>query len=417
MILVMGAVARSSHRLAFVCLAMVSGCLMSGLGAAQELPIDYGKRRGEGRASLNGMSGFASMWEAQGSAVQSADRLTPRLDRFDVVVWCPSGRRPIDVTERERLERWLSQPGYRTLIVVLRDYDAQRDYLEATLPQVAPESRANWRRRISEAATEELLQRMQDPERRPEGWVDFDAPLGHRTAARLSGPLSEGISFSKTHVVLNRPLAIPNVKARELPLDLEFDVLLRVDGHPFVMDVRGPESWARQDEYDDSESHVLMVANGSFLTNYGLTFPGNRELAERLIGRSDSRERVLFLESDETPLQISDRESRETPTMWDWMAEWPFAFVMPHLLALGVLIYFVHLPVFGRPRRESVRSKTDFGRHVEALGELLERTHDRGYVDRHLKQYHEMVKRESTGLGVRSESARVHETNRTEEKR
>ena len=69
MIIVTAALAGSSRRLAFVCLAMVCGCLMSDLGAAQDLPIDYGKRRGEGRGSLNGMSGFASMWEAQGATV------------------------------------------------------------------------------------------------------------------------------------------------------------------------------------------------------------------------------------------------------------------------------------------------------------------------------------------------------------
>jgi len=398
-------------------------------GMAQELSTEYGKRRGEGRTSLNGMSGFAALWESQGSVVQSADRLTPRLDRFDVVVWCPAGRRPIDPSERERLERWLTQRDGRTLIVVLRDYDAQRDYLEATLPQVSADSRAAWRRKISQAAAEDLSQRMQFPEPRLEGWVDVETPLGRRQALRLSGSLSEGIEVASTHVVLDRPLAVPNLKSQSLPLDLEFDVLMRADGHPFVIEVWNLPTSAGINDSEDSEwdgdgigemhggSHILMVANSSFLGNYGMTFPGNRQLAERLMAQASSRDRVLFLESGESTLEISDRESRETPTMWDWMAEWPFAFVMPHLLALGVLTYFVHLPVFGRPRRESRRSKTDFGRHVEAIGELLERTHDRGFVDRHLKQYHELVRRESTGLGMRSESARVREENRTEEKR
>jgi hypothetical protein len=62
---------------------------------------------------------------------------------------------------------------------------------------------------------------------------------------------------------------------------------------------------------------------------------------------------------------------------------------------LGFLACVALFPVFGHPRELSSQSSTDFGQHVEALGELLEQTGDRAYAEQRLRTYHEHVRRDS----------------------
>ena len=81
-----------------------------GVASAQDsLPTTYGQRSGPGRVSLNGTSAFARMLRGYDIEVQSASRLTPRIDRYDVMFWFPDTRSEDHSSERERLEQWLTE--------------------------------------------------------------------------------------------------------------------------------------------------------------------------------------------------------------------------------------------------------------------------------------------------------------------
>ena len=54
-----------------------------------------GSRRGTpGKASVNGTAVLAGMFEEAGHRVVTASRLSPTLDRMDVIVWAPDDFRP-----------------------------------------------------------------------------------------------------------------------------------------------------------------------------------------------------------------------------------------------------------------------------------------------------------------------------------
>ena len=86
-----------------------------------------------------------------------------------------------------------------------------------------------------------------------------------------------------------------------------------------------------------------------------------------------------------------------------------------HLTVLGILCCVAIYPIFGRPKSalSSASSpitiaanssdspdaatvvRADFGKHIDALGELLEQTEDRQYARDRVSYYHEHVSRDS----------------------
>jgi hypothetical protein len=68
---------------------------------------------------------------------------------------------------------------------------------------------------------------------------------------------------------------------------------------------------------------------------------------------------------------------------------------MMHLALVGILFCFALFPIFGRPHEPREAPLSDFGKHIHALGELLQRSGDEGYARQQLRHYHEQVRRES----------------------
>lgn len=65
----------------------------------------------------------------------------------------------------------------------------------------------------------------------------------------------------------------------------------------------------------------------------------------------------------------------------------PLSAVLAHLLALTVLWAACRFPIFGPPREEVPDAVGDFGRHIEAVGQLLEWTGDEAYATDRWQQY------------------------------
>jgi hypothetical protein len=63
-----------------------------------------------------------------------------------------------------------------------------------------------------------------------------------------------------------------------------------------------------------------------------------------------------------------------------------------HLIGVGLLFCFTAWPIFGRAKRLPTESVSDFGAHIEAVGDLLERTRDRKTARQILENYQKTTK-------------------------
>jgi hypothetical protein len=141
---------------------------------------------------------------------------------------------------------------------------------------------------------------------------------------------------------------------------------------------------------------LIFVNNGSFLLNLPLVNHEHRKIANHLIAACGQPARVAFLESGKGGPAVFDKEpGANSPTGFEVFTVWPMGVILVHLTALGILACVALFPVFGRPRELSQRSSSDFGQHIEALGEMLELTGDREYAVQRLQTYHEHVRRDT----------------------
>ena len=362
----------------------------TGVMGQDRLPVRYGQRGGQGRVSLNGTSAFARLLQEYDLDVQSASRLTPRIDRYDVLFWFPDSDREDYAEEQERLEAWLRSGTDRRLIIVGRHYDATTDYLTQIGQSQDSEQGLDYRRRLAEAVSVSHLESLKQQETYFDGWVEW-TPGSRRRSSQLGGPWATGLE--NANLTTSRYPNIPSAEDQKSHPTRSYEVKLEADGEPFAVAIQD-SLW--------NGGEVIVVSNGSFILNYGLTDERNRQVVANMLDDLDFEDYfwgALFLESDEAGLPVMQREESGQKTMWDWMTEWPFSFFIPHFLVLGILIYFVFYPIFGRPKNLALPSSTDFGQHVEALGELMEKTRDRAYAIQHINHYHEQTKSDSRGLG------------------
>lgn len=383
---------RSDRIVVLVVCALLAGC------GAEDLDTTYGRSRASrGGTSVNGTAVLAGLFRREGSRVSTWHRLSPKLQRADVIVWAPDRYRPPTVDERLYLEQWLADRADRTLIYIGRDYDAAIAYWEYILP-LAPVSQApELARRLSTARAAQDASRAALPEEEFCDWFVLRRRLGEQRIRRLQGPWSRGVDSQQADIRVATRFDVPDdsqIKQwREQPEspwidEPRFEVLLEGDGIPLVTRIRRPV-W--------STSQLLVITNGSFLLNLPLVNAAHRQLAGRLVAECGSPEHVVFLESGPTELDILDSEPTAAgPTGFELFTTWPVGVLTFHLTVLGIVACLVWFPIFGRPRSEEGDRPTDFGKHVEAVAELLAATRDREYATRQIQRYHEQVKRETS---------------------
>jgi hypothetical protein len=168
----------------------------------------------------------------------------------------------------------------------------------------------------------------------------------------------------------------------------EIDVLLDSENDPLVTRITGPS-------YHEG-NQIIVVTNGSFLLNLPLINREHRKLAGRLIAACGPPRKVAFLESNAFGPPILDEEpGTGMPTGLEALIVWPIGCILMHLAVVGILYCFAGYPIFGRPQPLSPDAPTDFRKHADALGELLQRTNDTGYAMERLAQYQQTVRGET----------------------
>jgi hypothetical protein len=387
-------------------LLIVVGTLL-GSRRDEQLPTAYGRRRGsDAGRSVNGTAVLADMFKDAGHRVTTLNRLSPRVEKYDVIVWFPNDFKPPTAEQREYLEQWLKTGFGRTVVYVGRDYNAEIDYWQRVLQEAPPELASDSLRRQAEARAAWEAERSQMPEKEYARWFTTRRDGKPLPYGQLGGPWASDLGTSKADFHLEGRLDLPiqsdmppvttgataaetEALRRQLEPPEGIEVLLSVNGEPFVFRLT-------DDEWQDAEGQVLVVANGSFHLNYPLVNHEHRKLAGKLIDECGDNQRVAFIESGRGGPAIVKKETKSGgSSALEMLKVWPLNAILLHVIVLGIVLCLARSLIFGRPRELPTESNTDFGQHVEALGKLLARTKDRNYAQSRLQQYRQIAQRRS----------------------
>jgi hypothetical protein len=417
---------------------LAAAILASGGCGSEDLNTVYGKRRGaEGGASINGTGVLAGMFGQAGHKVATRTYLSPRMREYDVIVWFPDDFQPPKTKQQDFLEDWLGDRSGRTLIYVGRDYDASPEYWDKVLPGAPADQSVEMLRRKALAQSEYDRRRSATPASESCRWfhISRDHPTTHVGQRRpgpapLTGAWCAGGDVDPQRVDIrvrarleeakeppkNAPSAAPSPASQpaiksgdksdeeETPSyraelgNYRSQVLLASDDVVLAREVTNAY-WP--------SSKIIVITNGSFLLNLPLVEREHRKLAGKLIGACGPAKKVAFLESDEDGLMVYDKEPGEdSPTGFEAFTVWPLGAILMHFVILGVVLLAGLMMIFGRPHELPRPPVSDFGHHIEALGDLLARTQDQRYAEQRLAAYHEKVKRD-TGGGAKASTIPV----------
>jgi hypothetical protein len=361
---------------AFVLLALlVAGC-------DDQIETAYGGRTGPTQGpSVNGTAVLGDMLAGAGHNVISRASLSPGLaDTADAIIWFPDDFHVPNPQVVAWLERWLASQDGRTLVYVGRDFDAAPDYWQTILPTAPPAQQAEAKLRFDEATSTFNQARSSVVDGESCNWFTVKNLAASRNVTTLAGPWSSGVDSAKTDIQLYSTYQFD-------PAD---NVLLSDNRDTLVArrHFHSAASWTT----GAPPSQLIVVTNGSFLLNLPLVNHEHRKLAQHLIDELPASSRVVFLESRKGGPPIRDAEPvARPPNGLAIFSIWPIGGVLLHLAVLGLLFCFARLPIFGVPRDPPEATLSDFGKHVTALGELLQLTGDRNYARARLEQYRETV--------------------------
>ncbi len=143
----------------------------------------------------------------------------------------------------------------------------------------------------------------------------------------------------------------------------------------------------------DGTSQLIVVANGSFLLNMPLVNHEHRKLAGTLVDEVGTKQRVFFLETGGSPEVLAeDPAPPRVPTSTMYFDVPRIQNLLWHLAVLTLVVCFGLFAIHGRPRSAPRPPPNDFGRHAEAVGDLLAHTRDAAYAQARLSQYRNSVR-------------------------
>ncbi|QDU62247.1 hypothetical protein Pan216_31140 [Planctomycetes bacterium Pan216] len=358
-----------AHPIKLTGLTFLAGLLLLGsAGCESHLDTSYGSVHG---ASINGIRGFAELLRQQGHRVGFSYRLTPRLmEREDVLVYFdPSGGR-LDGATRLWFEEWLEVRDDRHLIIVPRDSDTEIAYWDALLA-LPPGS-------LDEDQIDEATQRRRSAEDRQRSL--FSEAVELESADWYGWRLAPTAEERIVRTVTGEPSWTDDLGLEQGELDLRFRRRLEVSPWSIPLVTSGDDTVIS--ELPLAGGSVWIVGNGSFLLNFGLVNREHRKLAGALGEAIGSGKRVTFV------LGTRQGEAEEqSPGLLSFLRVFPLSWVGMHLIALGLIYGLYQLPIFGRPKVVEQREVYRFGRHVAALGALLESTGKGEFARKRVAEY------------------------------
>lgn len=342
-------------------LLLVSGC-------GKTLRTDYLDPQGP---SINGIASFVELVRSTGRQVQVWQSLSPRLmEDVDAVVIFHSDFQQISDERIAQIRRMLRESEIQTAVIVARDSDCAIDYWE----QVAGKSELSAAEK--EAASTSLHRVRRDF--KLESSKEFELENG------FYGLLHEDRT--------SQPVVIPvQMELEETPRQIQARWPLN---RRLEMGEEGIAIWSTGDEtllfeeFQPTGEQVLVLASATPLLNGGLVDPGNRQLAEDLVAKLPEGKIVVTVSS-----RWSDGTFAETPGILHFLKVHPHGWIFGQSLVAILLFCWWKLPIFGRPRTTVNSEGVRFGRHIEALGVLLQRTRNAPFARQLLRDWQRIESR------------------------
>jgi hypothetical protein len=363
-------------------LTLLAALWCAGCSQYEPLPVEYGKRSG---ASVNGTGVFSAMCENAGYRTSTRRILGPELQRTaDVIVWFPDDWAPPSSKHQQWFDAWLQGGGGRTLLIVGRDFEAQEQYWAEVNARGLSNNKtlsADFEKQAAAELNQDYAAQIfpQDG-----GWYNKSAAKTSGRVTGFAGPWSTFINPAATEIEAHSRLG----ETASHPTTVLLSETAP-DRAPFVFVEHISANWNPQSS--SSTSQRITVANGSFLLNYPLVNKEHRKLAALMIQQIASvspNGEMVFVESGPGGPTIRQHESlAKFSTGLEFFSMPPLGTFLSHLALLGILFCFVRWPIFGRPKTPPQPTGVDFGQHLGALGNLLERTGDKNYAQLRLDQY------------------------------
>jgi Domain of unknown function (DUF4129) len=369
---------------------------MLGCSDTNQWPLDnYGGSNAYDRKSVSGLTVFRELCEQRNHKTVEMISLSERSHQFDMIVWAPKDFRVPNDEEIEWFDDWLSNNPNRKLIWVGRDYSPASHYWRKAAESSSPEDRRTFRLQEAYAVSEFESFRLRSATSLKCPW--FEQQLGDDVGFRVEkfkGPWAydADIDIGQSDIVLRgklMPMQEPSTNLSTSKPDADVPhiqtLLASSDGSPIVSSI-SRQRW--------KDSKLILVANGSVLMNEALANRSNHYVAERLVDQSSPKGRIGFLSNfGDTRIRLPWEE--QEPKGFEWLRVWPLSLIAIQGLFVGLVALLAMLPIFGRPQRLPSPSTTDFGKHIEALGDLLARTRDRNYALQRIADYFRDVRRDS----------------------
>lgn len=423
---------RSSAR--FCPQVLVLLCLLLAAGCSSGVTQSYGESDGYvAKCSPGGLTVFRSMVEERGLKTYTIRSLSPtNSDRLESIVWCPDMFPTHNRETTDWMQNWLALGG-KTLIYIGRDFSPHAAYWNevAARARTIPGEAERIIPAEEKAAREEVLL---DGMRRANRnfaltpWFRWDLDGGAFVQFdALDGPLSEGIGegtsriWGRSRIAPLRPKDLPRLRSQ---LDWQEDqgsspskptssknvyerqwsyndtnqreILDRIsetdvlDWEPLLTGPGGEVIVGEARLGPNTSSRVVVINNASLVCNYGMLSESHRVIASSMIDEF-AYGGVGFLTGTRDPLIRSD-DKGEQQQGFEMLTTWPLNVVTIHAAFLGLAAIFAAYPIFGRPTRLPTKSTSDFGQHIDAVGELMKQSGDQAYAAKQIADYFRIVR-------------------------
>ncbi|MDA7950987.1 MAG: DUF896 domain-containing protein [Pirellulaceae bacterium] len=191
--------------------------------------------------------------------------------------------------------------------------------------------------------------------------------------------------------VAEEPQYIPRNNSQELLSTVKTTALLDSEAGPLAIE-------GRHDRWN--ENRLILLDDGRYLLNYGLIRPQHQKLASNLIDHleksSVSKEplKITFLTTGDIGLEtLLQQQDNDASHGWEALTAWPLGPILLHFAIAGSFFCLLHFYVFGRPRELPPPTTADFGKHLDAVGTLLEKTGDVEHARRLVERYQNELKK------------------------
>jgi hypothetical protein len=221
-------------------------------------------------------------------------------------------------------------------------------------------------------------------------WFTMRRDYPRQKVSRLQGSWSAGVEVAQTDIYTQGLLQIPTRQELQALWQSATPTTYQTPDYEALLSA-GPTTLAcRMTKPAWGDSQLIVIVNGSFLLNLPLVNHEHRKLAEHLIQQCGPGSSVAFLESGPGDPAVSNRASPPESSH----ATRERVLLAAHWCVLGLVYCFCIYPIFGRPKTIPDNTPSEFVQHVDALGELLQRTRDQQYAQRRLEYYHMITRRD-----------------------